>query len=244
MKRVKSWEKEDERHHMQSGDTHPVIHAVLHCPSMHSRRRKLVLMWGRKTAAPGNMLTPGNKTTETIPCSMHGVPERRSNERGGWCGVTPCVVPPPYRLPTKRATFTPKYDRLLAPWGCRGERHGWPVRVDVFPLFESFMWTRVGADISIYYSRFQLHFWKQSNNTFKLKSAARTSSCYWSVSLQNESNQWKYDKHYNMTNRHWSGAYWWPGGWNVCHDFSSTSIPLQLLYCISCLSLSAITSCL
>lgn len=64
--------------------------------------------------------------------SLHGVPERRSNQRGGWGGVTPCVVSPPHCLPTKRATFTPKYDRLLAPWGCHGERHQWPVRCACF----------------------------------------------------------------------------------------------------------------
>lgn len=76
---------------------------------------------------------------------MHGVPERRSNERGGWCGVTPCVVPPPHRLPTKCATFTSKYDRLLAARGCRGERHGlaksaWMVCF-LFFLFKSLMLT-------------------------------------------------------------------------------------------------------
>lgn len=51
--------------------------------------------------------------------SMHGVPERRSNERGGGGGVTSCVVPPPHSLPTERATLTPKYDRLLAARGCQ-----------------------------------------------------------------------------------------------------------------------------
>lgn len=69
---------------------------------------------------------------EGIPCSTHGVPERRSNEGGGWGGVTPCVVSSPHCLPTKRATLTPKYDRLLTPWGCHGERHQRPVRSLLF----------------------------------------------------------------------------------------------------------------
>lgn len=86
--------------------------------------------------------TKTKNLTETIPCSMHGVPERRSNERGGWCGVTPCVVSSPHRLPTKCATFTPKYDRLLAARGCRGERHGWPSqRGCVFLSFKSLVLT-------------------------------------------------------------------------------------------------------
>lgn len=119
---------------MQSGDTHPMIDDVL-LDVMQCGGRKLVFDVGQERAPPGNMLIPGNTTTERIPCSMHGVPERRSNERGGWGGVTPCVVSPPHRLPTKRATLTPKYDRLLAPRGCHGERHHWPVRLDEFPFF-------------------------------------------------------------------------------------------------------------
>lgn len=84
----------------------------------------------REGAAPASMLVAGAAATDrTALASMHGVPERRSNERGGWGGVTPCVVPPPHRLPAKRATLTAKYDRLLAPRGCHGERHQWPVRL-------------------------------------------------------------------------------------------------------------------
>lgn len=82
----------------------------------------------RKERHPGNMLIPGG-----IPRSMHAVPERRSNEGGGWGGVTPCVVSPPHRLPTKRATLAPKNDRLLASRGCHGERHHGPVRLSSLP---------------------------------------------------------------------------------------------------------------
>lgn len=89
----------------------------------------------QERAPPGNMLIPGNTTIETTPCSIHGVPERRSNDGGGWGGVTPCVVSPPHSLPTKCATFAAKYDRLLTSWGCCDERHHWPVRMDKFPLF-------------------------------------------------------------------------------------------------------------
>lgn len=81
----------------------------------HEKRE--VLTWSRKRAPPGNMPIPGNTQAEE---SMHGVPERRSNQWGGRSGVTPCVVPSPNCLATKRATLTPENHRLLAPWGCSG----------------------------------------------------------------------------------------------------------------------------
>lgn len=122
-------EKDDELDHMQSGHTRPLTGTdSLRCLSMQKTAT------GERTP-PGNMLTPGN--TERTRCSMlHAVPEGRSNERRGWGGVTSCVVPPPHSLPTKRATFSAKYDRLLTPWGCDGERDFWPVRVaDVLQCF-------------------------------------------------------------------------------------------------------------
>lgn len=140
----KEWgleERRAKRHHMQSGDTHPITDDVL-LDVMHCRGRKLLLKWvtGKSRRRCRRLETcsyqaaerQNDRTTERVSCSMHGVPERRSNERGGWGGVTPCVVSPPHRLPTKRATFTPKYDRLLAPWGCHGERHQRPVRLEFF----------------------------------------------------------------------------------------------------------------
>lgn len=38
----------------------------------------------------------------------------------------------------------------------------------MFPIFESFMWTLVGRDISICYVGVQPHFKKQSNNNYRL----------------------------------------------------------------------------
>lgn len=54
---------------------------------------------------------------------MLGQPERGSDERAGWGGVTPCVVAPAHCLPTKCATFSPKSDRILTPRGCGGQTH-------------------------------------------------------------------------------------------------------------------------
>lgn len=142
---------------MQSGDSHPMIDVLLDV--MHK-----TLMRGQEAVPPGSMLIPGN--TEMTPCSMHGVPERRSNERGGWGGVTPCVVSSPHCLPTKRATFTSKYDRLLAPWGCYGERHHWPVRVDG-SFSKSFMWILLGRDFSIRYGGFRLYLKNQPKTLTK-----------------------------------------------------------------------------
>lgn len=58
-------------------------------------------------------------------CSAPGgmlIPERRADERGGRGGVTPRVMPPPHCLPTKRAAFATKNDRLLSSWRCLGEK--------------------------------------------------------------------------------------------------------------------------
>lgn len=51
------------------------------------------------------------------------VPERGSDQGGGRGGVTPCVVSPTHRLPTKCATFAAKNHRVLAPRGCGDETH-------------------------------------------------------------------------------------------------------------------------
>lgn len=105
--------------------TRPVMVTVLlRACSAEDAEHTLTEEGDRKERHLGNMLIPGG-----IPCSMHGVPERRSNEGGGWGGVTPCVVSPPHRLPTKRATLAPKNDRLLTSRGCHGERHHGPVRL-------------------------------------------------------------------------------------------------------------------
>jgi len=73
---------------------------------------------GRREERGGRREERGGRRERSL--LRHGVPERRSDERGGRCRVTPGFVSPPHSLPTKCATFTPKYDRLLAP--CRGER--------------------------------------------------------------------------------------------------------------------------
>lgn len=69
------------------------------------------------------------------------VPERGSDERGGGCGVTSCIVPSTHCLSTKRTTLSPKCDCVIVPWGCHKKRKaGGSLSVGEPPKM-SFYWT-------------------------------------------------------------------------------------------------------
>lgn len=204
MKRVKKpWEKEDERHHMQSGET--PIQWQKAPRFMRCGRRTTGADAGQTRAPPGNMLTPGGDSL------FHARRTWEEIQWGRWVGWG-------YSLRCVAAA-------LPADETCYAHAEIWP---SPHSLGLSWWETSSASQISLV---LWLHFGHQHEVIFHVlyrisktklqKSAAWTLDRYWRDSLLNESNMTD-----RRTMKH-GGLCCWPSG-HAPHPLPSTLISCQI----------------